>query len=79
MIDAHAPPTSSKKVDTPDQSRVDYVAGTTGMGLRRKVLETVDGQFQSRTETELKPKVTLVHALISHQAKPIKSERIHLW
>jgi hypothetical protein len=79
MLDAHAPPTSSKKVDT-DQSRVDYVAGTTGMGLRRKVLETVDGQFQSRMETELKPKVTLVQALISHQpAKPIKSERIHLW
>ena len=78
MIDAHAPPTASKKVDT-DQSRVDYVAGTTGMGLRRKVSEVVDGQFQSRMETELKPKVTLVQALlISQQGKPAKSARIEL-
>ena len=59
MIDAHA---DHRKVDT-DQSRGDYVAGTTGMGLQRKVSETVNGQFQFRTETELKPKVTLARAL----------------
>ena len=50
------------KVDT-DQSEVDFVAGTTGIGLQRKVLERVDGQFESRMEIELKPKVTLVRAL----------------
>ena len=69
MIDAHTP---LRKVDT-DQSRVDYVAGTTGMGLRRRVSEVVGGQFQSKIEMELKPKVTLVQALISQQAKPVTS------
>ena len=59
MIDGHANP---RMVYT-DQSRVDFVAGTTGIGLQRKVLETVDGQLQSRTEMELKPKVTLARAL----------------
>ena len=60
MMVAHAngDPT---KVDT-DQPRVDFVAGTTGIGLQRKVLERVDGQFQSRIEIELKPKVTLARA-----------------
>ena len=72
MIDAHADP---RKVDT-DHSRVDYVAGTTGMGLHRKVTETVGGQIQSRMEMELKPKVTLAQALKSQQAKPIKSARM---
>jgi hypothetical protein len=61
MIDAHA---DHRKVAT-DQSRVDYVAGTTGLGLQRKVTEIVDGNFQSRMETELKPKVTLAQALKS--------------
>jgi hypothetical protein len=60
MLDAHA----DRKVVT-DQSRVDYVAGTTGLGLQRKVTEIVDGTFQSRMETELKPKVTLARALKS--------------
>jgi hypothetical protein len=55
MINAYADP---RKVNT-DQSRVDYVAGTTGIGLQCKVSEIVDGQFQSRIKTELKPKVTL--------------------
>ena len=59
MIDAHADP---RKIDT-DKSRVDYVAGTTGIGLQRKVSETVDGQFRSSVEVELKPKVTLARAL----------------
>ena len=63
MIDTHADP---RKADT-DQSRVDYVTGTTAMGLQRKVSGTVDGQFQSRMEIELKPKVTLAHALKSQQ------------
>ena len=62
MLDAHA---DLRKADT-DQSRVDYVAGTTRIGLQcSKVSETVDGQFQSRMEIALKPKVTLVHALKS--------------
>ena len=64
MIDAHADP---RKVET-DPSRVDYVAGTTGIGLQRKVLEVVDGRFQSRMELELKPKVTLAHSLKSQTA-----------
>ena len=59
MMDAHG---DLKKDDT-DQSRVDLVAGTTGIGLQRKVSETVDGQFQSRMEIELKPKVTLAQTL----------------
>ena len=75
MMDAHA---DHRKVDTTDQTRVDYVAGTTGMGLQRKVSETVDGQFQSRMEIELKPKVTLAQALKSQQTKPIKSARIDI-
>ena len=60
MMDAHA---DSTKVDT-DQPRVDSVAGTTGIGLQRKVMERVDGQFRSRMEIELKPKVTLARDLI---------------
>ena len=56
---AHADPT---KVDT-DESRVDFVAGTTGIGLQRRVTERVNGQFESRMEMELRPKVTLVRAL----------------
>ena len=73
MIDAHTP---LRKIghDT-DQSRVDYVAGTTGMGLRRRVSEVVGGQLQSKTEMELKPKVTLVQALISQQAIPKQPAR----
>ena len=61
MMDAqaHADPT---KVDT-DESRVDFVAGTTGIGLQRRVTERVNGQFESRMEMELRPKVTLVRAL----------------
>ena len=59
MIDAHADP---RNVDR-DQSRVDFVVGTTGIGLQRWVSERVDGQFQSRMEIELKPKVTLARAL----------------
>lgn len=59
MMDAHA---TSRKVNT-DQSRVDFIAGTSGIGLQRKVSERVLGQFQSRMEIELKPKVILVRAL----------------
>ena len=61
MIDAHADthPTNVYM----DHSRVNFVAGTTGIGLQRKVSEMVDGQFQSRMEIELKPKVTLAPAL----------------
>ena len=61
MMDAHAD-SGPTKVDT-DQSRVDFVAGTTGIGLQRKVTERVDGQFRSRLEIELKPKVMLARAL----------------
>jgi hypothetical protein len=59
MTDAHP-----SKVDT-DHSRAYFVAGTTGIGLQRKGMERVDGQFQSslRMEIELKPKVTLARAL----------------
>ena len=60
MMDAHADPT---KVDTTDQPPVDFVAGTTGIGLQRRVSERVNGQFQSRMEIELKPKVTLARDL----------------
>jgi hypothetical protein len=59
MIDAHADPRNADS----DQSRVDFVAGTTGIGLQRKVMVRVDGQFQSRMEIELKPKVTLIRTL----------------
>ena len=59
MMDAHADP---RKVDT-DQSREDFVAGTSGIGLQRKVTERVGGQFQSKMEIELKPKVILARAL----------------
>ena len=59
MMDGHADPT---EIDT-DHPRVNFVAGTTGIGLQRKVLGMVDGQFQSRMEIELKPKVTLARAL----------------
>ena len=59
MMDAHADPT---KVYT-NQSQVNFVAGTTGIGLQRRVTERVDGQVQSRMEMKLKPKVTLVRAL----------------
>jgi hypothetical protein len=58
MIDGHA----DVRGDT-DQSYVDFVAGTIGLGLQRKVLENVDGQFQSRMNMELKPKVILARAL----------------
>ena len=61
MMDAHADP---RKVNA-DQSQADYVAGTTGMGLKRMMSETVGGQFQYGMETVLKPKVTLVQALKS--------------
>ena len=71
MIDAYG---DYLKLDT-DQSRVDYIAGTIGIGLQRKVSETVDGQFQSRMEIELKPKVTLAHALKSQPAKRTKFAR----
>ena len=60
MMDAHADPRNV--VDT-YKSRVDFVAGTTGIGLQRKVLERVDGQIQSRMEIELKPKVMLARVL----------------
>ena len=58
---AHADPT---KVDM-DESQVDFVAGTTGIGLQRNVLESVNGlgQFQSVLVIELKPKVTLARTL----------------
>jgi hypothetical protein len=59
MIDAHADP---RKGNT-DQSQVVFIAGTSGMGLQRKVSETVNGKFQSRMEIELKPKVILARAL----------------
>ena len=63
MTDAHWHAVPRKVVDT-DQSQVDeFVAGTTGIGLQHKVTERVDGQFQSRMEIELKPKVMLVRAL----------------
>ena len=65
-VDGRADPTKkvdNKKVDNMDQSRVDFVAGTTGIGLQRKVSETVSGELQSRMEMELKPKVTLAQAL----------------
>ena len=63
MMDAHAQADGdSTKVDT-DQPRVDSVTGTTGIGLQRKVMERVDGQFRSRMEIELKPKVMLARAL----------------
>jgi hypothetical protein len=61
MMDGHADP--GKVIDR-DQSQVGFVAGTTGIGLQRKVSEKVDGQFQSRMKIlELKPKVTLTWAL----------------
>ena len=58
-MDAHADPT---KVDT-DQSQVNFVAGTTGIGLQRKVSERVDRQFKSRMKIVMKPKVMLARAL----------------
>jgi len=61
-MDDHAQ--AGKVVDT-DQSRVDFVAGTTGIGLQRKVTVRVDGQFQSKMEIKLKPMVMLVRALTS--------------
>ena len=59
MMDAHADP---RNVDT-DPSQIDFVAGTTGIGLQRRVSVIVGRQFQSRMEMELKPKVTLARAL----------------
>jgi hypothetical protein len=59
MMDVHADP---RNVDT-DHPQVDFVAGTTGLGLQRKVTERVDGQFRSRMEIELEAKVTLARAL----------------
>ena len=65
MMDAHVDPRKVVVDSTTDRSpvEVDFVAGTTGIGLQRKVLETVDGEFQSRMEMELKPKVTLARTL----------------
>ena len=65
MMDAHVDPRKVVVDSTTDrpQVEVDFVAGTTGIGLQRKVLETVDGEFQSRMEMELKPKVTLARTL----------------
>ena len=62
MMDAQAL-TDPTKVDT-GQSQVDFVTGTSGIGLqpKRTVWERVDGQIQSRTKIELKPKVTLARA-----------------
>jgi len=61
MMDANANP---RKGDTStDHSDVDYVLGTSGLGLQRTVSETVNGQFQSRIETDLKPRVILARAL----------------
>ena len=59
MTDGH---TDHRKVHT-DELSVDFVAGTTGIGLQRRVTERVNGQFESRMEMELRPKVTLVRAL----------------
>lgn len=62
MIDAHAHP---KHTNTnTDHSHVEFVAGTSGIGLQRKVSETLNGQVQSRTEIVLKPKVILTQALM---------------
>lgn len=69
MLDAHAHP---RKGDV-GQS-VDFVAGTSGIGLQRKVSESVDGQVQSRMEVELKPKVILVRAL--NQGSPTAKIRL---
>lgn len=57
MTDGHA------DVGEMDQSYVEFVAGTIGLGLQRGVLEYVDGIFHSRINVELKPKVILAHAL----------------
>ena len=59
MMDGHA---DVREGDT-DQSCVDSVAGTIGLGLQRKVSDNVDGQFQYRMNMELKPKVILARAL----------------
>ena len=59
MMDAHADP---RRVNT-DQLQVDFIVGTSGIGLQRRVSETVNGQFQSRMEMELKPRVILARAL----------------
>ena len=59
MTDAHAHP----KRGAADHSHVDFIVGTTGIGLQRKVLDRADGQLQSRMEVELKPKVVLAMAL----------------
>ena len=59
MMDGHADP--RKVIDRDPQ--LGFVAGTTGIGLQRKVSEKVEGQFQSKMEMELKPKVTLTLAL----------------
>ena len=52
-----------RKDDIDQSNCVDFVAGTIGIGLQRKVLEKVNGQFQSRMKTELKPKVVLERTL----------------
>jgi hypothetical protein len=59
MMDGHA---DVREGDT-DQSCVDSVAGTIGLGLQRNVSDNLDGQFQSRMNMELKPKVILARAL----------------
>ena len=61
MMEANANP---RKGDaSTDHSHVDYVLGTSGLGLQRTVSETVNGQFQSRIETDLKPRVILARDL----------------
>jgi len=59
MMDAHAHP----RRGATDHSHIDLIAGTSGIGLQRKVLDRVGGQLQSRMEVELKPRVVLVRAL----------------
>ncbi|KAF8808975.1 hypothetical protein BYT27DRAFT_6529929 [Phlegmacium glaucopus] len=56
MTDADA---DSRKGDTDWHSRLEFVAGTTGIGLHRKLSERVDGHLQNRIDVELKPKVIL--------------------
>ena len=50
MMDAQAL-TDPTKVDT-GQSQVDFVTGTSGIGLQRTVWERVDGQIQDRVEAK---------------------------
>ena len=64
MMDDHHHVNADHPTGVADQSRVDFVVGTTAIGLQRKVLERVDGErFEYRMEMELKPKVMLARAL----------------